>query len=472
MKMKINKFFAAALAATIALSSCVKEDGAGNGGVQGDETFAGISISVPMATGTRTEAGQEDANVATSAESAVSNIAVYVVGGGKVDKLYLTVSATDFVYNAGTGLATAKKAIRTTTGAKTIYVVANYTDALKTQIESMGAAAFGQNAIALDESYFKTESGGTLVNMTMTGSADKTLAVMSEADALLDANMVAIDVYRNLAKVVVRHNTATPAVPTGGKHETGSLAFGLTSKAKGAWLSNTPTTASGSATATAYTGVPAAAAADETHAYWNNFSDHVLGTTGTYKSVNAYNSAYTAYDGFYCHENVYKTKTAGGLELYAENTTATRIRGKFIPNTMITAYNVTTGVRTSTDNSTSTTAVSFYRHSDGSYWNETAYNAATNTANSSELGYIPASSFTSKYNGGMGYYSINVMDQDRVPGVKRNNYYDLAIEAIEGPGSPSEYPEDGPTPIDEESYVSVKVTVKSWWRQSSGHTIQ
>lgn len=464
--MKINKFFAASIIAAMALSSCAKEEPAGTTG-SGEETFAGISISLPAPL----VRGGAEADIATSAESIITKVGVFVVGDATVDKIYLT-TASDFTFETSTGIATAKKAIRTTTGPKTIYVVANYTDALQTKIDAMGVAAFGQNAIALDDSNFMSVTGSTLNSLTMTGSVDHTMTVMSETDALLAINLVNVNVYRNLAKVIVRHATSTPAVPTGGKHQAGSLEFGLAAKANGAWLSNVQTTGSTAATASAYTGVPAAAVGDVSNAYWTNFSDNILGASATYKAVNAFNALYTAYDGFYCHENIYKDLAGGGKELYAGNTTSAHIRGKFIPNNLVTVYSATAGTRTSVDNSASTTAVSFYRLSDGTYWNESAYASAT--ANSSDPFYINPSSFSAKYDAGMGYYRIIVMDgdPDRVPGVMRNNYYDMAINAIDGPGSPTEGPADETTPLDEESYISVKVSVKQWWKQTSGHTIQ
>ena len=469
--MKMNKFFAALVAATMVLASCNKDE-TGGGLTSGEETFAGVSISIPLPLTQR--AGAEDASAATAAESLISNVGVFVVDhtANTVDKLYLS-SGSDFTFNPTTGIATAQKAVRTTTGVKSIYVVTNYTGVQAT-IDLMGAAAFGNNAIALTEDSFKTDP---LTNMTMVGKEDVNLDVQSETDALIPANLVDIDLYRNLAKVIVRHEAATTPV-TGGKHEANSLAFGLISKAKGAWLYNTPTTTTTDATATAYTGVPASAAGSSTDAYWANFSANVLGT-GTpsnafYKPVNALGGGanpYQTYAGWYCHENIYAVR-GQGYELYAGNTTAARIRGKFIPDAMVTAFDAT-GSRT-TDNTfsaTNNTAVSFYRLYDGSYWNETAYTSAT-AATPGTPGYIAATAFSSKYVDGMGYYRIIVMDGDRVPGVKRNNYYDLAITSIDGPGSPTEEPADVIIPLDEESYISVNVTVKPWWRQTTGHVIQ
>ena len=471
--MKMNKFFAALIAATMVLASCNKDETDG-GLTSGEETFAGVSISIPLPLNQRAADSEigADVNAATSTESAISNVGIFVVNltANTIDKLYLTTTGTDFDFSAG--VATAKKAIRTTTGAKSIFVVTNY-DGVKATIDAMGAAAFKNNAIALTEAAFKTESGGSLVNMTMIGKTDAILTIQSEANAILPVNLIDVDLYRNLAKVVVRHDAAVTPV-TGGKHQTGTLEFGLIAKANGAWLYNTPTTAtgaSGSATVTAYTGVPASAVSSSSDPYWNNFSDIVLGSTpGVYKQVSAFNSAsnaYQTYNGWYCHENLY-------TELYAGNVTAARIRGKFIPNSLVTIFNAS-GQRTTIDNSANTVAASFYRYSDGSYWSAGAYTQATTAApvisGSPNPQYIDPIYFSSEYVGGTGYYTIDVMDGNRVLSVKRNNYYDLAIDAIEGPGSPTE-PGD-PTPQkNPESYISVKVTVMPWWRHHTGHTIQ
>ncbi len=456
--MRINKFFAAALAATTLFASCTKEnvnDGGKTG--EGEVTYAGISISVPMSpAGTR--AGAE-ADIATGDESKIENVAVFIVDGTTVDKLYL--ESGDFTFNTGTGIATANKAIRTTTGAKTIYIVANYTATLKAKIESMGAAAFGQSAIALNESNFITSTNA----LTMTGTKDKTLDKQSAEEAIEPANLINIDVYRNLAKVVVHQKTAdSHKIVGGGWHKAGSLEFALAVKAQGAWLHNTP---NDGASATAYTVIPEAAATDDTHAFWTNFSNRTVGTTATdWKAVHASTAALNTMAGWYAHENIYTTLLSG-------NTTIARLRGAYIPAKTVTAYNATTGVRTETTNTESTTPATFRRlGTDGSYWSTAAYNAAI--AESADDFHIPVANFSAEYANGIGYYKIMVMDEARVPVVKRNNFYDLAIEAIEGPGSPAEVSVDEEVidPLDEESYVAVTVTVKDWWKQSTGHTIQ
>ncbi len=457
--MKTIKFFATALAVTTLLASCVKEH-QGNPAGDGSETYAGISISIPM---NNTRAGGE-ADIATDEESIVTKLGVFVVGESTLDKLYLTTS-TDFEFDDATGIATAKKAIRTTTGSKTIYVVANYTDEIKALIESMGVGAFGKNAMALNEAYFMT--AGT--SMVMTGSVTKTIGVVSAEDALAAANIVKIDVYRNLAKVAIRlgNSTAATNIVGGGKHQANTLSFGLIAKAKGAWLSNTPTTSSSQATATAYTGVPADAVLSTTAPYWDNFSAIILGTTAAnWKLVNAYaaSPSYATMNSWYCHENIYSSSDAN---LYAGSTTTARLRAKYIPDEIVTAYNTATGERTATDNTATTTATTFYRLNDGSYWSQAAYDAAILAGTYQ----IPAAKFLT-YTDGWGYYAILIMDEARVPGVMRNNYYDLAIDAIHGPGSSKEYPEDVIDPIEQESYVSVQVTVKPWWKQSTGHVIQ
>lgn len=463
--MRINKFFAAALAATTLLASCAKDE---NGVIEaeGQETFAGFTISIPTApAGTR--AGEE-ADLATTAESAIENVAVFVVGGSTVDKLYLT--ASDFTVAAG--VATTTKAVLTTTGTKNIFVVANYTEALKTAIDNMGVGAFGQNAITLNESNFMRlatlgDLNSNMTSITMTGKVlNQALTAATNTETAALAAPIAVNVYRNLAKVVVREGVS-PLPVTGGKHQTGTVEFGLAAKAQGAWLDNAE---NDGATTTAYSTVPAAALVDPAGAsdvYWTNFSNPIVGTVATsWRAVSPFNAAgpTSTMLGWYAHENIY----AGTL--YSGSTTTARIRGKFIPNTLVTAYDATTGARTATDNSAVTTAVSFYRLNDGSYWNETAYTTAI-AAGSFQ---IPATSFSAKYDGGIGYYSIVVMDDTRKPTVKRNNYYDLAINSIDGPGSPTEIPTDVDpfTPLEEESYVSVTVTVKNWWKQATGHDIQ
>jgi hypothetical protein len=461
--MKTNIIFAAALAATTLFASCAKEEPSGGAVTNGEKTFAGISVSIPMSPAD-TRAGSEQ-NIASTAESAITKVGVFVVGATTVDKLYLETAGTDFEFNTATGIATAKKAILTSTGPKKIYVVTNYTSALKTQIDQMGVAAFDQNAIALTEADFKAETSGAITSMTMTGVKEVTLTVKTEAEAL--ASLETVEVYRNLAKVVVRYGAAI--TPTGGTHEANSVQFGLASKAKGAWLWNTP---NDGATATAYTGVTAAALLSETDAYWSNFSAPAVGATAAdWKAVSAFSSTpdYKTMPAWYAHENVYKAD-GSNLELYVGNTTVARIRGKFIPATWVTAYNATTGARTSAAN-TATAAASFYRLNDGSYWSTAAYTTATTAATTYK---IDAANFSAIYQDGMGYYTIKVMDDTRVPGVKRNNYYDLAINSIDGPGSPTENPDESDVtdPLDEESYVSVSVNVKAWWQQKSEHDLQ
>ncbi len=458
--MKNFKIFAAAFTAIALMASCAKDD-LGGRLTNGDQTFAGFSISIPMGS-PASRAGETGTGYASDIESTITKVGVFVVGNGSVDKLFLETSGTDFEFDAATGIATAKKAVSTTTGNKDIYVVANYTADLKTALSVLDASEFENYVIALDESGFMTDG----VSLVMTGKTpNQTLTAMTAQEALAPANLKEVEVYRNLAKVVVRYGTASAStIQGGGRHL--SLEFGLFSKARGAFLYNTP---NAGATATAFTTVPAAAKADETHAYWSNFSSNNVGAAAAnWVAVNAYAATptFSSLAGLYAHENVY----AAG-ELFSGNVTAARIRGQYVPDTTITGYDATSGDKTQTDTSGGSAGVTFYRHRDGSCWSEAAYTAAT--ANSTDVKHILPAYFSGPYTDGWGYYRINVMDQARALSVMRNNYYDLAIESITGPGSPlQESP--GTTvndPIDENSFVAVKVKVMPWWKQSTTHMI-
>ena len=436
----MNKFFIAAIAAFTLLASCSNEE-TGVTPQNGDDTYAGLVITLPAQT------RAEDAAAASDVEKAINTIGVYIVDQATNELHSKVLTSSEFQLDGA--VYKAKAAVKTTLGTKTVYVVANPTAALTTKLSQLGANAF-TNILTMTDADFWTSN-----DMVMTGQSTATLTDAKNAtEALQDGNLVAVTIDRVLAKVVVKFKTATPTVTGGGTSS--NQQFAPITKALGAYLM--PRTGTDKP---AYYTVPTAAETDATHTYFSNFSA-LQADPSEYVGVNAYNVATKDAVGFYCHEH-YASKLLTG------NTTAARIKAKFTPSEVVTSYDKTTGVR---GTGTMSGNGDFYvLKTEGTYWNQTAYNNATTATDPAYK--IDASLFSDKYVGGIGYYKIFVQDAASVKAVKRNLYYELTITEIRGPGSPTEDDDDDKDiEIQDDTYVAVSVSVKHWDLQQSEHIIQ
>ena len=436
--MKMNKFFVAALAVTMALASCSKENGADKGKAgDGKETYAGVSITLPATTGTRAL----DPAAGIAGEKNVTTIGIYIVDvdNSRLDYDVLTV-ADDFTKLGN--VYTATTAVKTVTGTKKVYVVANPTTNIQNKLASSGATAMNAIPFQLPETDFLT---GTITSMVMSGAYTATGGeleldeVRTPTEAVDAGNLVDITIGRNLSKAVVQEGPDYEVV--GG---TTTLTWTLVSKSNDAYLLP-------QSVGTLNRGTVPASALDPTTGpddnYWGKFSGTVgSGYIGVLGQGNDAKTA-TYAQSKYMFENK-------PTDMYAGNTTAARIMGVFDPAVI---YSNVTAAGDKTDVGGSFVAgTDFYRSTiDQSYWTLAGRNAAIAT---SYLGHT-ADDFL-QYTGGVGYYTIYVNDGASNIGVDRNSYYLMQINKVIGPGTPGE---PGPLPpVQQDTNLGVNVTVLDW----------
>ncbi len=455
--------------ATMALASCANDDAAngGNNNGEGTDTFAGITVILPD-TATRAE----DANAGINAEKDLKTIGIYIVdvNTGRFDYQILDVNATNFTSSneavTNRPIRTANVAIKTVTGDKKVFVVANAvaaatgTSALQSAIDSKRGAMVNPIGIGLAATDFYFLTAGVLDRMVISGvSAQIALGVQTNNStdtngALNAANLVSVSIERNLAKVVMQKGPDYAVV--GG---TTTLTWALGGMAKDSFF--VPQTSATSL----YAAVPAAAEGDKTDAYWDNFSAVSAATipAADYISVLAAgtdaNTA-TAAEGKYCFENFRTTK------LFEGNTTTAVIKGQFVPAEVY--YMDGTTLKKGTSANLDASKDFYWSKVDGNYYTN---DARAEVVNNGINGHTNSVTDFKYYAAGVGYYHVYVQDAAGVRGVKRNSYYLLQINKVTGPGTPLLDPEET-DPLDEDSFIAVSVTVKYWDFQKSGHNIQ
>lgn len=451
--MKLTKFFALALA-SFAIASCSREVNESAPVSQGKDTYAGVSISFPK---TMTRAA--DAAASNADEGRVHSLGVYVIDDAT------SIMHSGF-YPAGqftesNGKYTLNAALKTTTGTKSIYVVLNPSTTLQGLLtnSTFFGAANPINGVGSDFEFATGSGTDRVLTMSSVAAAKSTLMVVDAAEAL--QKPVAINVQRNTAKVAVKSGITAA---TGGT--VANMQFALVVQATKSYLiqqgGNTFATVRTPGRAVAITATPAD--------YSDFFTTLAAPAAAAYKNVNPTATVNNALAGFYATENVNTTNLAG-------NTTAAILRAQFTPTdgTVVTDYNAATGVKTMGNLVAGT---SFWvRIADNSYWSKTAYDKAITAGSANSL---LASDFSREYANGLGYYRLWVQDAAGTRGVIRNNYYVLSVTKVNGPGSPTvpgvdpanpTQPEDPTKPVEDDTFVSVDVTVLAWDVQSSDHEI-
>jgi hypothetical protein len=463
--MRNNKFFAAALAATLLAAACSKESDNTTTTGDGNETYAGVNITIPAeALGVR----GEDSAAGIAAEKTITTIGVYIIDAetGRFDyEVYPTSS-----FNLTGQTYTMQAGIKTVTGSKKLFVVANPEtavgggSALVSKLATMRGTALNAVGMGLPVSNYYYTTGTTLNSMVLSGGITTafTLGLQTDDDtagtgALDPANVKAVTLERNLAKVVLRQASSMPV--TGG---TTTLSWLLRGEAKDAFLIPQPSLSS------LYAAVPADATvspAGDTHAYWNNFTKvTTTGITATEfipvlaATASTAGTQATFAQSKYCFEN-YQT------DRYAGNTTTAIIKGVFIPTDVVTAF--TAGAPVVTAGGPVDVDGSFWLNKkNNSYWTTVAKEAAVGA----DAANYPATDFV-KYTGGVGYYTLYVQDNAGDVGVKRNRYYLLTINKVLGPGRPS-VDVDPNNPLEKDTYLAISATVRHWDLQQSAHSLE
>lgn len=410
---------------------------------EGVETYSAVSISFPERMNLRVE----DPDAANSVESTVTSVGVYIIDDltGFMHKGLF--NNTQFT-KAG-DVYTLTSAVKTTTGNKSIYVVLNPTLEIQDAIDLQKAGAFGDGTInGTADITFVTATDVVMASVT---AKSVTLTQKSEVEAV--ASPLDITVQRNTAKIAVKKKTATIPVVGG---SVADLQFATIVEAKKSYLIQ-----QGGNT---YETVKTPAQNIDNLTPDNEYFTKLAAPTD-WKDINEYSVANKNLDGYYALENVNATKLVG-------NTTAAIVKAQFTPsdNSVVMAY-ASDGTRTM---GSITPGTSFYvKKSDYTYWSETAYQNALDNE-------FTADHFSKLYENGTGYYRIWVQDAENKKGVLRNNFYILNINKITGPGLPyvpgvdpddETNPEDPNLPIDEDTYISVEVTVLPWNVETSDHEI-
>ncbi len=455
--MKMNKFLIAALTATVLFSSCSKQEE--GGGATGKDTYMGISISIPA------PKAQTDA-VTKDWEKKINSLAVYILDANGT----LHYDDNLAFVSDGSGGYKGTAAIKTTTGSKTIYVVANPTAAIKAKIATLRAAAFGTNGLGFAEGEYVVSTGAEASKyIVMTGSSAYSLTEVRDAtQAVADANLVPVVIERNVAQVVVNFKQGFSNVADVLGGVVANAQFAPEAKAQNAFLA----AQAGNLTLFGQIALfPVPALGDDSNVYFDNFSG-----VGTYQPVSTSTGAVADLKtaaSFYCLENNIIGSTGGVNNKRAGNTTQARIKLQYTPATVVNSFVAATGVRTT---AAGVANANFYIYKlDNSYWNQTAYDAAIASGQAA----FAADKFSAVYENGWCFYKIYVQNAAGTIQTLRNNFYELTINKISGPGSPydpadedPQDPEDPTDPIEENSYLSISVTIRPWDLQSSTHILQ
>lgn len=451
--MRVVRFFTMVLAASFLFAACSdKQDPNPNMKAKGKPTFAGVSITLPSDVVTRAE----EAGAGITGEKSIATIGVYISDKNNGQFDYQILNVSDFAKTtngSNQSIYKANVSVKTTTGIKYIYVVANPTTMLQNKLQSVMGTAMNPVAFGLAEGAFLTTSGATLNNMVLSGAYTATggeydMSVPQTSEQAL-ATPAEITINRNLAKVVLQKGS-TYRVTDG----TTTLTWTVVTKAKDAHFLP-------QSSGTLYKMVPAEAPGSTAHAYWNNFSG-LAGNSAEYINVLEYGAG-DKKDAAYA-ESKYVFENAP-TALYAGNTTAARLKGIYKPTKIF--GSIVSGAPQDVGGSF-VAGTDFYRSKkDGSYWTLTGRDAAISTQYN---GHLATGDFL-YYQGGVGYYTIYVQSDTGVKEVARNNYYLLQVNEVRGPGSPTE--NDDPTlPVQDDTYLGVKVTVQNWNMQMSGHDVQ
>lgn len=430
---------------TLAFNSCSNETGAGGvPTVNGADTYMAVAVSFP-----KTIELRAPDPAASVEESKVTQIGVYVVDdltGFMHQGLF---SVADFTLVGG-NVYKLTTALKTTTGNKTVYAVLNPTTDLQDAISAQKGGIFGDTPInGVADPDFITSNGFV---MASDSGVPTTLATVQTAAEALGAPLP-MQVQRNTAKIAVKKKAATLEVVGG---SVANLEYALVVEAKQSYLVQQ----GGDTYETVVTPGQNIMTLTPNNEYFTK-----LATPTSWTAVNEYSVANNLLNSYYALENVNAKKMVG-------NTTAAIIKLQFTPtaNTVITGYTAG-GTRTK---GTIAAGTSFYvKKSDNTFWSETAYQSAIGTD-------YTAAHFSKKYENGIGYYRIWVQDAENVRGVLRNNFYVLNINKITGPGLPyvpgvdpddDTNPEDPNFPVDEDTYISVEITVLPWNVETSDHEI-
>lgn len=255
--MKVTKLFlTAAIALSLGLTACSNDDDISSGGEKEGNTNVSVTLKMSQNSGLRaTKALPEDYNNIGewAGKDDIKTVAVYLIDGSSVTSKSLEVGASgsgkdyEKIIN-GSGITLVPKtqnaAIKTTAGAKKVYVLVNGTTEVVNALAKTPVAefenAYTQAALYLANSGAQTftntsadklavKNGTTDETIVMTNVEPKTINVtanVTEAETLAAAsplNRVSLEVERAVARVMISTQALTYTVPSAGGSPLGTI---------------------------------------------------------------------------------------------------------------------------------------------------------------------------------------------------------------------------------------------------------
>lgn len=423
--------FLSALAIVAALTSCNNENNEDNQPISGKSTYASFSVRV-KAPGTYASPATDANGVAE--EQTVTAMRLFVFNGGVLETMGDV--AIDEVTNIG------KASLKTTTGAKMIYAVAN---ANADMTMTVGQTLDQFKALAVGATSDVIAATGKFV---MVGNVATTLVEHSEAEAL--TNPIAINVARAVAKAQMQYNPATVKVSNVVKGSFTEPHYQLAQCNTAMFLPRE-----------AYGLSPKGATAEQKDEDTNGTYDHLQSVKyGTPEEITAFDANYkiaaSAWDFAYANsvymaENVNEKPVTG-------NSTFALVRLKYTP-----AADIIQGTDKNLNADGTFYAVSKVDGGWDIYANKTEADAAQQAINATDA---------KVYDKGHCYYRLNIRDITKTNlkekyAVLRNNFYRINITEVNSIGGnspldPGVIPPTPETPLETETYITADITVMAW----------
>ncbi|WP_304251295.1 Mfa1 family fimbria major subunit [Parabacteroides gordonii] len=442
--MKTKNFLVAALTMTM-LASCNNEnDAVDNGTTQGEDTYIGLTIQLPV--GAVTKAVD---NNAETTETKLTSLKVYCwqtgVAGGMGVPTEIQISDENVTTGAN-NTYTIKSAIKAKTGANNIFVTANSAPDVTVDQVTAPLGAVSANASTISETN----------NFAMySDKVEVVTAVLAEKAAVENGTVTDNTVTTTLRRVAAKIQLTSSLTSTDETGLTDGTGGGKLYDIK--WDISRKTNKFYPIVNGDFTDVTSVTSP---HDVETDFEANVVPAT----AVPA-NGATAS--------NMYTNENAHGGEAYLENnTTAVHVMatyapatGKYVSNVEGTSpsYNITKGA---TDMSKGTT---FYtlKATDGNLVAGTYFNQAGADAYATLKSGATVATLFNEYTSGICHWAIWLHDGSDKWGVLRNHLYKLNIRSIKAPGYP-EIP-DTDTPIDTDTWIQVKLDVEAWNMKDMGN---
>lgn len=413
--------------------------------VTGKDTWAAFNIQLPKSMTRAVDA------YATSSETTVKTVAVYIADKttGAIATsgiMALDDYKTEHIVN---NIITTKVAVKTSPGEKLIWAVLNPTEAMHTQITSktgLGGLQTAFNATVTDMTggyQYATETitGHKGFVMASKEIQTKTLQADIKEDAAVGGtgesqNHFSIEVERAVAKVsaVAKENGIENKLPGVGAF--GNFKYYVSQVNPATYIArwtDAVTQPKG------YNIVTPNNDNDGSTVPWGNTA-----MQGTPLDVNLHGTAKSALNGIYVLEN-------SMLAPLQQNSTCLVIQAKWTPTTVYQADGATTG--------TLNAAGDFWYYN-GKYYMEAPAGLTTDEADKV------------KWTGGICHYRTYLYDKytnnlpdaagEKYYDVVRNTCYNVTINSVMAPGSNTPAPSPTPSPIVEDTWVSVDVDILVW----------